>query len=99
VSKWPKMFLVREGKRHPLELPFPEADAAVVTGEICPKCDVADFRVAGSGKRPSADDRAWEADAHCVACKRPVGLIRVEVDTLFGVREDRAVLEGRCRVY
>jgi hypothetical protein len=48
---------------------------------------------------PGADDRAWEADGYCTACKAHVGTIRVEPDTLFGVREDEAVLMGRCRVY
>lgn len=57
------------------------------------------FKVAGSGRRPSDDDRAWEADAGCVACKAHLGILRVETNTLFGVREDERVLRGRCRVY
>jgi hypothetical protein len=57
------------------------------------------FKVAGTGRRPSADDRAWECDAHCLACKAHVGTLRAEMSTLFGVREDEAVLNGRPRVY
>lgn len=78
--------------------PFPEADHAVVEG-ACPKCGCSDFRVSGTGRRPSADDRAWEADAIALCCRAPVGTIRMETNTLFGVREDEVVLRGRCRVY
>ena len=48
---------------------------------------------------PSADDRAWEADAVALCCRSTVGILRVEMSTLFGVREDELVLRGRCRVY
>jgi hypothetical protein len=64
-------------------------------GKACPTCAVSPFRVAGKGKRPSKDDRAYEADGHCTKCGQHVGLIRAETDTLFGVREDAEVLSGR----
>lgn len=79
-------------------LPAPGADHAVAEG-CCPSCKTADFKIAGKGQRPSADDRAHEADGVCLACRKSVGLIRAEPDTLFGVREDEAVLHGRPRVY
>lgn len=67
----------------------------------CKKClgKGGGFKIAGSGRRPSDDDRAWEADAGCLACKAHVGTLRVESNTLFGVREDERVLRGRVRVY
>ena len=90
--------LIPNEPRRAAKLPHDEADHAVVDG-ACPKCKASPCGVAGSGKHPSADDRAYEAEGYCTSCKAHVGLIRAEMDTIFGVREDRAVLEGRCRVY
>lgn len=80
------------------KLPFPDADHAVAERD-CPKCGTHDFKVAGSGRRASADDRAWESDAYCLACRTHVGVLRCETNTLFGVREDERVLAGRVRIY
>lgn len=77
----------------------PESPNVVVPNMKCPYCGVAEFRVAGNGMHPSADDRAYEADAGCVKCKAHVGTLRAEMNTLFGVREDMAVTSGRFRVY
>ena len=90
--------LTPTGPRRKARVPYEDADHAVVAGS-CPACGAADFRVAGTGRRPSADDRAWEADAVALCCGRHVGTIRLEPNTLFGVREDEAVLRGRWRVY
>lgn len=76
----------------PVNERFAEADGA------CPRCKHQPLRVLGNGKRPSDDDRAWEADGSCFDCAEPLGLIRAEVDTMFGVREDIAV-GLRARVY
>jgi hypothetical protein len=70
----------------------------------CPYCGVEEvepkgFKVAGSNRRIAKDDRAYEADAGCLACKAHLGTLRVETGTLFGIREDEAVLNGRVRVY
>jgi hypothetical protein len=91
-------FLIGAGEPRGCQVPFEGCRHVVATGP-CPECGVAPFRVRGTGIRPSADDRAWEADAHCLACQKMVGILRVEADTIFGVREDEAVLSGRCRVY
>lgn len=90
--------IVSDGQRRTLHEPHEDADHAIADG-ACPKCDAVPCGVQGSGRRTSADDRAWEADGYCTACKQHVGIIRVEPNTLFGVREDEAVLMGRCRVY
>lgn len=93
-----KIFLLTASTRIPLHLPHEEADHAVAAG-ACPKCNASPWGVQGAGRRPSADDRAWEADGVTTCCKQFAGIIRVETNTLFGVREDELVLSGRCRVY
>lgn len=99
MSAWPKIFLLRSGEqRRRCKMPHDGADHAVVEG-ACPKCGASPWGVVGSGRYPSKDDRAWEAEGYCTACREHVGIIRVETNTLFGVREDEAVLRGRCRVY
>jgi len=90
-----KVVLLLDDQRHALAPGENYGEATIA----CPHCAHAPLQVQGTGKRPSEDDRAYEADAVSVCCSRPVGLIRAEVSTLFGVREDRAVLMGRCRVY
>jgi hypothetical protein len=75
-----------------------DALSADFDGE-CPHCAVAPLKVYGAGRRVSADDRAYEADSVSLCCFKFVGVIRLETNTLFGVREDEAVLRGRCRVY
>jgi phenylpropionate dioxygenase-like ring-hydroxylating dioxygenase large terminal subunit len=65
----------------------------------CPHCGVEPFAIAGGGMRIATDDRAYEADGRCVVCGEPVGLIRAEAETIFGLTEDEAVLRGRARVY
>jgi len=92
------IWLIVDGVRRKVSTPEAHADHAKVDGS-CPRCGIEDFRVAGGNRRPSEDDRAWEADGVCLACGQNVGLIRADTDTLFGVREDEAVLNGRFRVY
>lgn len=76
-----------------------DSGGQVIVGIACPHC-AEPLRARGNGKRIASDDRAYEADAHCVACGSPVGLMRVEMSTLFGLQEDeRVLLAGRCRVY
>lgn len=97
-----KLLLKHDGTVRKCKTPFPEADHALAEG-ACPYCNVMElgggFKVAGASMRPSDDDRAYEANAGCLACKAHLGTLRVETNTLFGVREDEAVLRGRCRVY
>ena len=65
----------------------------------CPKCNAEPFEVRGRRARIASDDRAYESEATCVACGSAVGVLRAEMDTMFGLLEDSAVLEGRPRVY
>lgn len=94
-----KVFLVRDGARHVCAIPFPGCDHVVVTDQPCPHCKGTPFKIGGAAMRPSADDKAYEADAACLNCMSAVGTLRAEMSTLFGVREDEAVLHGRPRVY
>lgn len=86
-----------------LVVPYAHASHAVPKDhkERCPCCGATgeSFLVSGGGRRPSQDDRAWEADAACRACHAHLGVLVYETGTLFGVREDEAVLCGRWRVY
>jgi hypothetical protein len=101
-----KVFLLLPGGgKRSCRVPFTGADHALAKG-ACPNCGAEEpgpaskvFKIAGCRLRPSDDDRAWECDAACLACKSGVGTVRAEMDTLFGVREDEAVLNGRARVY
>jgi hypothetical protein len=76
-----------------------EGAAHVVVAGACPACGFEPFNARGIGVRPAADDRAWESDAVALCCRAAVGVLRVEANTIFGVREDEAVLHGRWRVY
>ena len=93
-----KIFLIYESKRIRCTAPFAGADHAVAAG-ACPLCKSEPFKVAGTGRRPSADDLAWEADAIAYCCDQPVGVLRVETGTLFGVREDECVSRLGVRIY
>ena len=89
---------VADGDTRTVTTPFDGADHGVASG-ACPHCKATPFKVAGAGKRIAADDRAYEADGGCLACNRHVGLLRAEVNTLFGVREDEAVGRLGVRIY
>ncbi len=89
--------LKMDGETRSARLPAQDADHCVVAGK-CP-CGVTPFRVQGTGRRHSSDDRAYEADGVAMCCGKYVGVIRVETNTLFGVREDEAVARCGARVY
>jgi hypothetical protein len=91
------VFLLLDGAKIPC--PMPEGSNGVTVPEMtCPECRQP-LVVGGAGSRPSKDDRAYEADASCLGCRKRMGTLRVETDTIFGVREDERVLNGRVRVY
>ena len=88
---------LRDGSTVPIAVSGGGSTAEAATA--CPACNVSPFRVGGSGSYPAQDDRAYEATAYCLACRERVGVLRAEVSTIFGVREDEAVLHGRARIY
>lgn len=87
-----------DGNEYEAKIPFVNCAYVVVPlGESqCPKCNA--IKVRGGGKSRESDD-TWRADAYCLECREPRGMLRVRVDTLFGIEEDERVLNGRCRVY
>jgi len=96
-----KLFIITPDSR-PRSLPVPaDGAAAAEDPHPCPACGEAPCMVAGRGHRISMDDRAHEADGHCSACGALVGILRLEVETIFGLREDDALMGAgrRCRVY
>jgi hypothetical protein len=86
-----------DGRRR-CRLDYADADHAIADG-CCPTCHAVPFRVQGTGRRIAADDRAYEAGAVCLACAQIVGTLRVEVNTLFGLREDEAVFRSGVKIY
>lgn len=90
--------------RYNANVPFEGADHVVVGGvDKCPSCGrecekETPFKVRGTGNHP-IDHDTFSANAVALCCGAWVGTIRVKVDTIFGIEEDRRVLNGRCRVY
>lgn len=89
--------LTSEGRRR-CKVESPDDHHTIADGQ-CPECFTDPFRVRGTGRRNAADDCAYEADAVCLACMRSVGTLRVEVNTLFGLREDEAVFRSGVKIY
>ena len=93
-----KVYLIAEGKRHAAQV-APNGEYVSVEELTCPHCNAKPLQTRGADCHIASDDRAYEAEAHCLHCKKVIGLIRTEVSTIFGLHEDEAVLSGRCRVY
>jgi len=93
-----RIYLLTSDRRRRCRLNSPAADHAVAEGK-CPTCGAEPFRVRGTVPRIADDDRAYEAEAWCLACSASVGKLRVEVSTLFGLREDEAVLRLGVKIY
>jgi hypothetical protein len=66
----------------------------------CPHCGAPPpLRVQGTGRRIEGHD-VYSADVFAACCSKPIGVVRAQMDTLFGLDEDERVLHhGRCRVY
>lgn len=94
-----------DGQReHPLRV---VDGAAVAHADIaCPHCGSQPLAVAAPAQRihdrhehPEDPRDYYAGDGYCAACKQGVGEVRAIVKSIFGLREDHAVLEGRPRVY
>ena len=64
----------------------------------CPHCEAKPLRAYGCGSRQEGHDTITEA-CRCKDCGQPIGTVRVKVDSLFGIAEDRKVLNGPWKVY
>lgn len=83
---------------HNCSLPYEGAAAVDVDdGTTCNHCDEV-LRVY-SNQHQSCGDGSVKGRALCLSCKKEVGFLFVEFNTIFGLEEDQRVLNGRCRVY
>ncbi|MDO8631119.1 MAG: hypothetical protein Q7R41_11565 [Phycisphaerales bacterium] len=86
-----------DGRKLVAAPPFEGADHVVVEHGKCPACGCAPLKARGQGQ--THDHDTYRADAICLECGKPCGVIHVKVSTIFGIEEDERVLNGRCRVY
>lgn len=77
-------------------LPFADA-SHVVLDAPCPSCGAGHCTLRGRDQHHSHNTYLAIAVAQC--CDKPVGRLEVTVETLFGIEEDRRVLNGPWRVY
>jgi hypothetical protein len=90
---------VYDGRRLPARLPYDAAEFVLVADlPVCPRCGVG-LKVAGRAGTEHHDHDTYYAEAGCVGCGATLGELQAKVSTIFGIDEDEAVLNGRCRVY
>lgn len=75
----------------------PDGTHGIATG-VCPGCGATPFMVQGHGRHRHTHD-TLRAAGTATCCGDSVGYIYAKMDTLFGLEEDEAVLNGRARVY
>lgn len=85
------------GKTISAAKPHEGAKFVAVEG-TCPRCEKP-LRLAGVVNGMVTTHDTITSDAGCVECRAVLGTITVHTDPIFGIEEDRAVLEGRPRVY
>lgn len=90
-----------EEKQRKASLPYAQADHVRVDGQCpsCKACDEGTFRCIGKVTAQKVDHDTITAPALALCCGAEVGKIVVTMNTLFGIEEDLAVLNGRPRVY
>jgi hypothetical protein len=76
------------------------AKSATAAG-ACPGCGTEPFLIQGSDRRtdPNRSRDQEMANGRCIACGDAVGYIYARHDTIFGLEEDKAIIDGRARVY
>jgi hypothetical protein len=90
-----------EGNKYKAEPPYANAPNVELEGnQSCPRCNDKPLRVAGfKGVEVAEANGCRYVACGCYTCGKHVGTLKVEVSSLFGEEEDRAVLFGRQRVY
>lgn len=80
-------------------VPHPETSELGVAAGSCPGCGAEPFLLRASA--PEIYDRSTlRGNGHAECCGDAVGFVYAVRDTLFGLEEDRAMLQwGRARVY
>lgn len=66
--------------------------------EVPVACACGSELVGGTGKQIENRD-TYRAEALCGKCREPRGVLRAQVETVFGLEEDERVLAGPWRVY
>ena len=65
----------------------------------CPNCGEETPRLRGVGDVDLGEREVRNSSVRCLGCGCHIGRFVITFDTIFGLTEDRAVLNGRCRVY
>ena len=95
-----KLSIVRlDGKREQLDFPPPGSrfvQSGVAHGDCANMtlCWTRPWQIQGEGWTDT-----YVTEALCSRCSAPLGVFELVMETLFGVREDEAVLNSRARVY
>lgn len=89
-------------------LPYDGAAHVVVDDYVqCPNCGwrpptvlgiLTGIKVHGRHQRIESRD-TYRSEAISICCDQVVGVIRVQMSTIFGIEEDERVLNGPWRVY
>jgi hypothetical protein len=90
-----------EEKQRKAALPYAHANHVRVDGQ-CPSCKAGEegsFRCMGKASAQTVGHDTNTAPALALCCGSEVGKIVVTMSTIFGIEEDRAVLNERSRVY
>jgi len=93
-----KITVTTSGGVFKARLPYDGAGYVVVSGLECPECN-AEGGLRVRGPSPVTDHDTMRSRAVCADCDQGVGHITVKFNTIFGIEEDKRVLNGRCRVY
>ncbi len=94
-----QIYLRREG-REDIPLVEPYDGAPYVENSRLHACEGCEECMVYCRTCETVDDRRKIGTALCYLCDELVGgVLVVEIDTLFGIEEDRRVLMGRPRVY
>jgi hypothetical protein len=91
----------REGVTIELPLSVATSGGHTMDDRACEHCKESPLTIAGRGMEIEGDgwSDTYVAQACCKSCMGSVGKIRAKMGTIFGLREDAAVLHSRCRVY
>lgn len=79
---------------------LPECGKWIDVHGRCPACNHGELRVIGDERNQDIGSHTIKAPALALCCGQEIGVVLVELSTIFGIEEDRAVLvHGRARVY
>lgn len=81
--------------------PHPDSSSVGIVTGACPGCGVTPFLLhASSPHIATGKPDTLQGNGYAKCCGDPVGYVYAKKSTLFGLEEDRAILEfGRARIY